>query len=183
MFDKASQQYIKDLILKGLEFASYPPTFEQDLFFYQKYKDFNCYAYAMQFSTLVQAIDALHIGEVIDPYIYNVGCLSTRQIKPPQYTKRNIYSYFEGDCNYLGINYDATSIDSPALPDAYKVAIFTQYIKEYPFGFDFHFIRQNADLSWSQIPCIDEKPELIDISKDLKDYEFIKCVRIRKPNL
>ena len=60
-------------------------------------------------------------------------------------TAEKILNLLAKDLKYLKIKAYPSTINSPCIHGGYKIAIFLEYARNY----DYHFVRQNLDGSWS----------------------------------
>lgn len=151
---------------KNIAQNSFPPQYIKDCNSYNNIlnpiiKGFNCYAYAMQFKIPL---------EITFPN-YQPGFLANA-IPKNFYDKAAIITSFIADCECLGLYCLPTTINENISGiEAYKIGIFLKHD-------DFHFIRQNENLSWSDkiswsghvgltsITCIENKGfQLVSIMK------------------
>lgn len=124
----------------------FPPNYSIDEGIYiDKSEGFNCYAYAMQFTIPVERSQGY----------YRPGFLC-RMAPEGIYTKNTIIPAFLGDCDYLGLNVDETTIEAPLIKYTYKIIL---WHNECSFN-TFHFIRQNDDGKWSEVTAWGECPEV-----------------------
>lgn len=174
--NKKRKVIVKDII-KSLQFASYPPDYNEDYLFYmQKRRDFafNCYAYAMQFR-----FDAHDLVYLHQSYPYNPGVLSgikNYRLPKDYYT---LMEYFLQDCRILGIDIDFTTMDEKSDDDSYKVAILLadeiNPVTQVP---NYHFIRQNSDLSWSEMECF--TGEVFHTEPEKYKFKTLEIVKVKK---
>lgn len=125
--------------------ASFPPIFNKDEGIYIDNPDgFNCYAYAMQFTIPVERSQGY----------YRPGFLSGKAPKGI-YTENTLIPGFLGDCEYLRLKVEETTIDSPIMKLSCKIVL---WHNECSFN-TFHFVRQNEDGRWSEVAAWGEWPE------------------------
>ena len=96
----------------------------------------NCYSYAIGSSYVESRYE--------DEYIYNLGCMSNHY---PAKTMKEAEEAFLADMKVLGILVRKSNFEEPVLDQEWKVAFF--YEDCFIDSYDFHFARQNADMSWS----------------------------------
>jgi hypothetical protein len=127
------------------------PSFESD---YDYYADFhsgveesiNCLGYALQIHRKFTPSNKGY------PWL-EPGSFSGEYCQP--YTEKTLINAFKSDCDFLGI--DITEVDkrAPLKKDSYKIGVFFDFTRIYKDKSwdtpktDYHFIRQNADGTWS----------------------------------
>jgi hypothetical protein len=160
-------------IKQEIEQIKFPPNYYSDLDFYIKNRDaFNCYAYAMQFRMI-----ASRIGNF--PW-YCPGFLSNSIPAGEYYNKDSLLNGFINDCKFLGISCEETDINCDLENNSYKIAIFIEPTKAIYFpNPDYHFIRQNDDLNWSEKECWEGKVNLL-TNPTHKYYQLVKVMKISK---
>ena len=173
IFKKIYLKSLKQDILK----AKYPPAYHIDQRFYDESFGFNCYAYAMQFKT----------GYIKDSeaYPYNPGYIS-QELNPMKlkYNRNNLINNFLDDCQVLGIQCQSTSFSDDVNSDEYKIAILLG--EDTYYGPDFHFVRQNGDLMWSEMKycCGPVVKTIIENESDFymhfDQYSLVDLVKVKK---
>ena len=134
--NKVIKRHIKDI-----KKASYPPVFESDKDFYSK-SELNCYAYALQLKTDVVSLRKRCQSE----YLYYMPGLLSKSNYNPNFISSHIVDYFLSDLDTFGIKHEETHEDAEIEENAYKIAVYKSLVA----NFDFHFMRQNVDGSWSE---------------------------------
>ena len=164
-----------DMKQKLLE-KRFPPSFNDDFEFYknetENRKDeiaFNCYAYSMQFDLLFSQND------IIKYKLYRPGFLSSSFI--PSFGNETLVRAVMDDCDFLGLSYEEVSIDSRPNDNSYKIIIFKQPRINTP---DFHFARQNEDLSWSHKKGWGSIPTIVSNPLESSDYSYLTTINISK---
>lgn len=128
---KIYREYLK-LSMK-ISFNS--PSFIEDK---DDYKNGNCYCYAMGFNT-PRIIGKKYFESCSRTLRHNVGFISGL----PYYNDRkSIIRALESDLRCLNIEFYECEPDSKNIHGGYKIALFRSY-------YDFHFVRENSDSTWS----------------------------------
>lgn len=162
---KIYREYLK-LSMK-ISFNS--PFFIEDK---DNYKNGNCYCYAMGFNT-PRIIGKKYFESCSRTLRHNVGFISGL----PYYNDRkSIIRALESDLRCLNIEFYECEPDSKNIHGGYKIALFRSY-------YDFHFVRENSDSTWShkkgycnQIIRLEKLPIILD-----RDYDYVKTYEIVKP--
>lgn len=136
------------------------------------YKNGNCYCYAMGFNT-PRIIGKKYFESCSRTLRHNVGFISGL----PYYNDRkSIIRALESDLRCLNIEFYECEPDSKNIHGGYKIALFRSY-------YDFHFVRENSDSTWShkkgycnQIIKLEKLPIILD-----RDYDYVKTYEIVKP--
>lgn len=137
-----------------------------------KYNNSNCYMYALGLTT-PKIFASIYEYKEIDDLIHNLGFIS--DIPYSTSLKENLYS-LQCDLENLGIDsYECTMLGDTH-HGGYKIALFKA-------PYDFHFIRQNSDGSWSHKLGYSPIIERIEIPQErvLGEYDYIKTLEIVKP--
>ena len=162
---KIYREYLK-LSMK-ISFNS--PSFIEDKDYY---KNGNCYCYAMGFNT-PRIIGKKYFESCSRTLRHNVGFISGL----PYYNDRkSIIRALESDLRCLNIEFYECEPDSKNIHGGYKIALFRSY-------YDFHFVRENSDSTWShkkgycnQIIRLEKLPIILD-----RDYDYVKTYEVVKP--
>lgn len=96
----------------------------------------NCYSYAIGSTYFEDRYE--------ENYIYNLGYISNHY--PAKNMKEAEYAFL-ADMEVLGIQVRKSDFNEPVHGQEWKVAFF--YEDCFIDSYDFHFARQNADMSWS----------------------------------
>jgi hypothetical protein len=161
-----------DNIKQQIKQVKYPPNYYSDFTFYSS-ESFNCYAYAMQFKMAASRISSF-------PWYYP-GFLSNSVPAGKYYNRDSLLNGFINDCNFLGISCEETDIESDLEDNSYKIAIYIGLTKAIYFPDpDFHFIRQNDDLSWSEKVCWQERDINMLPNLTKEHYELVKVMKISR---
>lgn len=136
------------------------------------YKNGNCYCYAMGFNT-PRIIGKKYFESCSRTLRYNVGFISGL---PYFNDRKSIIRALESDLRCLNIEFYECEPDSKNIHGGYKIALFRSY-------YDFHFVRENSDSTWShkkgycnQIIRLEKLPIILD-----RDYDYVKTYEIVKP--
>lgn len=167
-------------IVCDLETVDYPPEYLSDYLFYMKKKRefaLNCYAYAMQFK--FDAHDLVYLHET---YPYNpgvIGGIKNYKLPKDYYT---LMEYFLRDCRALGIDVDFSTLAEKTCDDEYKIAILLgTEINPITGVPNYHFVRQNSDLTWSDIQCFQGNVCHARVNKSgYKTLEIVKVKRLTR---
>lgn len=128
--------------------GTYPPIFVTDFSIYR-----NCYAHALNCMFEDRDYTVYSPGAIYATY--NGSDIMTDDLR--YYFRDDLFiKLIKRDCSVLSINANCCSFDSKIEENAYKIAI--TYSKA---DNDFHFIRQNADGSWSHKPGFGYKHHII----------------------
>ena len=162
---KIYREYLK-LSMK-ISFNS--PSFIEDT---DDYKNGNCYCYAMGFNT-PRIIGKKYFESCSRTLRHNVGFISGL---PYFNDRKSIIRALESDLRCLNIEFYECEPDSKNIHGGYKIALFRSY-------YDFHFVRENSDSTWShkkgycnQIIRLEKLPIILD-----RDYDYVKTYEIVKP--
>ena len=138
------------------------------------YKNGNCYCYAMGFNT-PRIIGKKYFESCSRTLRHNVGFISNL---PYSNDRKSIIRALESDLRCLNIEFYECEPDSKNIHGGYKIALFRSY-------YDFHFVRENSDSTWShkkgyrnQIIRLERLPIILD-----RDYDYVKTYEIVKPIL
>ena len=136
------------------------------------YKNGNCYCYAMGFNT-PRIIGKKYFESCSRTLRHNVGFISGL---PYFNDRKSIIRALESDLRCLNIEFYECEPDSKNIHGGYKIALFRSY-------YDFHFVRENSDSTWShkkgycnQIIRLEKLPIILD-----RDYDYVKTYEIVKP--
>ncbi len=164
-------------IVGDLEIVDYPPKYLSDYLFYMKKKRefaLNCYAYAMQFK--FDAHDFVYLHET---YPYNpgvIGGIKNYRLPKDYYS---LIEYFLQDCKVLGIDVDFSTLDEKIYDDEYKIAILLgNDINQITGVPNYHFVRQNSDLTWSEMECFEGNVCHARVNKPW--YKTLEIVKVKK---
>lgn len=162
---KIYREYLK-LSMK-ISFNS--PSFIEDK---DNYKNGNCYCYAMGFN-IPRIIGKKYFESCSRTLRHNVGFISGL---PYSNDRKSIIRALESDLRCLNIEFYECEPDSKNIHGGYKIALFRSY-------YDFHFVRENSDSTWShkkgycnQIIRLEKLPIILD-----RDYDYVKTYEIVKP--
>ncbi len=162
---KIYREYLK-LSMK-ISFNS--PSFIEDK---DNYKNGNYYCYAMGFNT-PRIIGKKYFESCSRTLRHNVGFISGL---PYFNDRKSIIRALESDLRCLNIEFYECEPDSKNIHGGYKIALFRSY-------YDFHFVRENSDSTWShkkgycnQIIRLEKLPIILD-----RDYDYVKTYEIVKP--
>ena len=136
------------------------------------HKNGNCQCYAMGFNT-PRIIGKKYFESCSRTLRHNVGFISGL---PYFNDRKSIIRALESDLRCLNIEFYECEPDSKNIHGGYKIALFRSY-------YDFHFVRENSDSTWShkkgycnQIIRLEKLPIILD-----RDYDYVKTYEIVKP--
>lgn len=119
-------------ILKTKHYPPYSPLFESDL---EKVSGkYNCYAHIWGF-------DKSEIEQFPDYEVFDIPGFSGFEFEYPENEEELVRRVFQ-DMKLLGVDIKVSSINEPLKKDEWKIAI-------YYSNYDFHFMRQDRDGTWS----------------------------------
>ena len=174
--NKKKKAIIKS-ITDDLNIITYPPDYDGDYSFYmQKRREFcfNCYAYAMQFK-----FDASDLVYLYETYPYNPGVLGGIKNYELPKDSYSLIEYFLQDCKVLGIDVDFSTLAEKTYDDEYKIAILLSTDVIPTIGApNYHYIRQNVDLSWSEMACFEGVVRHTEPAKE--DFKTLEIVKVKK---
>lgn len=159
----------RDYIKLSMKVSFNNPSFESDI---KSYPNGNCYCYALGFNT-PRIISSKYFESCSRTLRHNVGFISGL---PCYNNKKDIINALEGDLSSLGIDFYDTSYDSENKYGGYKIALYKSY-------YDFHFLRQNSDGTWSDKKGYSNRIERYDTLPLIvsRDYDYVKTLEIVKP--
>ena len=174
--------YLKEALLLNEN----KPDFYRDNFYYNVKDIFNCYAYAMGFKLPKEYISKYNgknrnRGEDTVKFKPGFTCKETRHYN----SSTELIEHFCLDCDSLELPIKKSNIYDKNRTDGYRVALYCNYICDEIF--DFHFVRQNKDLSWSHKTGYIDEPKKINITSFLKtdkalpEYKLVGCYEVCKP--
>ncbi len=150
----------------------------------------NCYFYALDlplpyvFKGLFEKITGI-------PFCTNLGEISGLEFFDYKFsnpTSSDLLDYVYTDLDTLKIKAYDSAINMSPKNNGYKIAIFMEVNKDY----DYHFVRQNIDGSWSSKlgykKCIVKMYNPLDYLNDninhvRTSYEYIKTLELVKPSI
>lgn len=149
------------ILRQNIKDAKFPPNYKSDFADFAGFGP-NCLAYALQLKTDYDKLQDL------DPnmyYPYEVFFLSSKGVE----SETDLVEAFFLVCKLLNIKCSYSSIEEDLIDGEYKIAIMkSTYRKIFTDEYDYHFIRENDDKTWSQKFGIDGTTSLI-------EYPFTKC--------
>ena len=162
-------------IKKSLMDAKYPASYNYDFNRFLQF-GFNCYSYAMQLRSDYEYLQDLH-DEM--EYPYNPGYISG--LKPNCYTANNLSQAVADDCKSLGIQIENSNLEEVTSYDEYKIAIYLNPILNHMTRQrDYHFLRQNDDLTWSHMNGVCGEISRYPIYKRIGMHELVDIAKIKR---
>ena len=163
----------------SLKSATYPPIYYSDYKFYNTNSEnfgLNCYAYAMQFKYNFKALRKKYPKIEL---IYEPGFLSIDGARDTGNPDLLIH-YFTEDCKILGLECIRSSVNDSISNNEYKIAVFLSMNPCYFTSVkDFHFIRQNADLSWSEMTGYCGEVQQKEYPRSSR-YDLVEIFKVKK---
>lgn len=166
--DKIIELYIEYLKL-SVRLGTNNPTFHENS---NKYRYTNCYCYALGL-TYPKLFHDMYYDIEIEDFIHNLGFISQKPFPWWDIDKEldNLYS----DLEVLNIKFYETNIYSENKHGGYKIAL-------YKAPSDIHFLRQNADGTWSEKQGYTPRIVQMDEPRPIeKHYQLVKTLEIVKP--
>lgn len=138
-----------------------------------KYNNCNCYCYALGITAPDIFAKTFEYKE-IDNFCHNIGFM-TDEMHASTDLNDNLF-WLQKDLELLGIDYYECTMLGDTHHGGYKIAFFKA-------PFDFHFIRQNMDGSWSHKLGYNPIIEKVEMPQErvLRKYNYIKTLEIVKP--
>lgn len=164
MYNPKYFELYKDYLKLLIKLGTNSPVFNNDALIY---KNGNCYSYALDlFNPKGISNEKLELG-------LHIGYLSNNISAYPDLNK---YLYgLQKDLEILEIDSYGSCYDKENVHNGYKIAFF--FSKN-----DFHFVRQNADNSWShKIGFLNKIENFESLPLTLNNYEYVKTLEIVKP--
>lgn len=159
----------RDYLKLSIKLGTNKPLFIEDK---ESYNSGNCYCYAMGFNS-PKIIGEKYYDSCNRSLRHDVGFISEL---PYSNDRKSIISALESDLEWLGIAFYECEPDSENIHGGYKIALYKSY-------FDFHFLRENSDKTWShklgysnRIESFDTLPLIVN-----RNYDYVKTLEIVKP--
>lgn len=179
-FDPKNKTQIKKLYMRylkaSLKLNTNRPSFESD--YNCTYE--NCYMYALGLNT-PKIFSLMWEKFRIEVLSCNVGFTELEKRESLR-DKDKLLERFYTDCENLEIDIFDSDINTPPEHGGYKIAIYMS--KAYSLflnGYDFHFVRQNYDESWSEKHGRDGDIILLDDIEHKWPYDLVKVIEVVKP--
>ena len=150
----------------------------------------NCYFYALDLS--LPYVFSESFERIINrQFCTNLGEISALKFFGKNFivpTPSNLLDYVYTDLDTLKIKVYNSAINLPLRHNGYKIVIFMENNKRY----DYHFVRQNSDGSWSSKlgyeECIVKSDNPLNYLNDniydvSTNYEYVKTLELVKPSI
>ena len=141
MIRECDKTRIINILRTYVKAISYPLSYERNCSFYNRNKNFNCYAYALGLWRL-DNFKSLSDNKLS---IYNPGTISI--FENIHYNEEKLIKAFLEDCYVLDLECIQTDFESRISSDSTKIAVYIE--DEEQRIRDFHFARLNYDGIWS----------------------------------